>query len=73
LPEPTALDSLKKNLQQTFIEMSAAKAGTAKPMKFTNVLTGAEVHPEDVNGVMRLSAGDSLNTLPAIWLIGDRQ
>lgn len=73
LPEPTALDGLKKNLQQTFIEMSAAKAGTAQPMKFTNVLTGAEVHAEDVNGVKRLSAGNSLSALPAAWLFGDCQ
>lgn len=73
LPEPTALDGLKKNLLQTFIEMSAAKAGIAKPMNFTNVLTGAEVHADDVNGVMRLSAGDSLNALPAVWLFGDCQ
>ena len=65
LPEPTALEGVKESLQQTFIEIPTAIAGAAKPMKFTNVLTGATVPAEELNGGMRLSAGDSLGTLPA--------
>ena len=46
LPEPTALPDLKKNFQQTFVEIPGINAKLAKPMKFANVLTGATVDAE---------------------------
>jgi (1->4)-alpha-D-glucan 1-alpha-D-glucosylmutase len=73
LPKPIALEGLQESLQQTFLEIPAAKAGATKPMQFTNVLTGAAVPTEEVNGVLRLSAGDSLGNLPAVWLFCDRE
>lgn len=72
LSKPVALEDLKKNLQQTFIEIPAARSSPSKPMIFTNVLTGATVHVDNVNGVVRLSAGEVLGTLPAVWLLGSR-
>jgi (1->4)-alpha-D-glucan 1-alpha-D-glucosylmutase len=71
LSEPTALADLAKNLQQTFIEIPGVKANSAKPMKFANVLTGATLDAAVVNGVTRLNVAESLNNLPAVWLIGD--
>jgi (1->4)-alpha-D-glucan 1-alpha-D-glucosylmutase len=73
LPEPTSLEGLTESLQQTFIEIPTAIAGAAKTMKFTNVLTGATVPAEELNGEMRLSAADSLGNLPAVWLFGNRE
>jgi len=70
LSEPTALADLTRNLQQTFVEIQEVKASSAKPMKFANVLTGATVNAEVVNGVTRLNVADSLKNLPAVWLIG---
>jgi len=72
LSESTALADLKNNFQQTFVEIPEIKASSAKPMKFANVLTGATVDAEVVNGVMRLNVADSLDNLPAVWLIGDQ-
>lgn len=72
LSEPTALTELKKSFRQTFIEIPKSKTSSAKPMKFENILTGATVDAEVVNGAMRLKVGDSLNNLPAVWLIGDQ-
>ena len=72
LSESTALADLKNNFQPTFVEIPEIKASSAKPMKFANVLTGATVDAEVVNGVMRLNVADSLDNLPAVWLIGDQ-
>jgi (1->4)-alpha-D-glucan 1-alpha-D-glucosylmutase len=72
LSEPTALEELKKNLWETFIEIHAAKSNRSQPMKFTNVLTGATVHVENVAGKARLRAGEVLGALPAVWLLGSR-
>jgi (1->4)-alpha-D-glucan 1-alpha-D-glucosylmutase len=72
LPKPAALVDLKKNVQPTFVEIPKIKRISGTPLKFANVLTGATVHAEVVNGVMRLNVGDSLDNLPAVWLIGDR-
>jgi (1->4)-alpha-D-glucan 1-alpha-D-glucosylmutase len=71
LSEPTALTDIKKSLSQTFVELSASKASASNPAKLTNVLTGATVNLEVANGVLRLNAGDCLDNLPAVWLIGD--
>jgi (1->4)-alpha-D-glucan 1-alpha-D-glucosylmutase len=74
LSKPAALQDLKKNLQQTFIEIPAAESSNrSRPMNFTNVLTGAAVHAENVNGMMRLRAAEVLGTLPAVWLLGSRK
>ncbi|MFZ1942464.1 MAG: malto-oligosyltrehalose synthase [Acidobacteriaceae bacterium] len=73
LPQPAALTELEKNFGQTFIETTGIKASSTKPVKFTNVLTGATVHAESVNGAMRLNVGESLASFPAVWLIGDQQ
>jgi (1->4)-alpha-D-glucan 1-alpha-D-glucosylmutase len=70
LSEPTMLSDLRKNLQQTFVDIPGIKSSSAKPMKFANVLTGAVVNAEVVNGVTRLNVADSLNNLPAVWLLG---
>ena len=72
LSEPTALTELKKSLRQTFVEIPEIKASSTKSMKFANVFTGATVEAEVVNGVMRLNVADSLDNLPAVWLIGDQ-
>jgi (1->4)-alpha-D-glucan 1-alpha-D-glucosylmutase len=72
LPKPAALVDLKKNVQPTFVEIPKIKMISGTPLKFANVLTGATVRAEVVNGVMRLNVGDSLDNLPAVWLIGDR-
>lgn len=72
LSTPTALEDLKEKHRQTFIGIPAAKSSAAKPMTFENVLTGAAVHAEHVNGGMRLCAGESLGELPAVWLLGSR-
>jgi maltooligosyltrehalose synthase len=71
LPEPTALTDLKKSLSETFVEISAFEASASKPTKLTNVLTGATVDLEVANGVLRLNAGNCLDNLPAVWLVGD--
>jgi len=71
LSGPTALADLRGKFQQTFVEVPEGKASSAKPMRFSNVLTGATVNAEVVNGMARLSVADSLNSLPAVWLIGD--
>jgi (1->4)-alpha-D-glucan 1-alpha-D-glucosylmutase len=72
LSEPTVMSDLEKNLRQTFVEIPGIKASSLKPMKFANVLTGATLDAEVVNGVMRLNVADSLDNLPAVWLIGDQ-
>ncbi|HTU52231.1 MAG TPA: malto-oligosyltrehalose synthase [Acidobacteriaceae bacterium] len=72
LPKPVALADIKKNFQQTFAEISGIKSSSAIPKKFANVLTGATVDAEVVNGVMRLNVADSLDNLPAVWLIGEQ-
>jgi (1->4)-alpha-D-glucan 1-alpha-D-glucosylmutase len=69
--EPTALSNLKRSFQQTFVEIPEFKGRSAKPTKFANVLTGANVDAEVVNGVMRLNVGETLGGLPAVWLIAD--
>lgn len=71
LSGPTALADMRENLRQTFVDVAAVKASSAKSMEFTNVLTGATVNAEVVNGVTRLNVADGLNNLPAAWLIGD--
>ena len=71
LSEPTALADLEKNLRQTFVEIPEIKASSAKPLTFANVLTGATIDAQVVNGVMRLNVADSLDNLPAVWLVGD--
>jgi len=71
LSGPTALADLRGKFQQTFVEVPEGKASSAKPMRFSNVLTGVTVNAEVVNGMTRLSVADSLNSLPAAWLIGD--
>ena len=73
LPEPTTLPDLKKKFQQTFVEIPGINAKLAKPMKFANVLTGATVDAEVVDRVMRLNLGNSLDSLPAVWLLGEQQ
>jgi (1->4)-alpha-D-glucan 1-alpha-D-glucosylmutase len=72
LPKPAALIDLKKSFQQTFVEIPKIKTNTGMSIKFANVLTGANVDAAVVNGVVRLNVGESLNNLPAVWLIGDR-
>ncbi len=72
LSEPTTLADLKKNLRQTFVQIPKINASSAKPLKFANVLTGATLDAEVVNGVMRLNVADSLDNSPAVWLIGDQ-
>jgi (1->4)-alpha-D-glucan 1-alpha-D-glucosylmutase len=72
LSEPGSLPDMKKQFQQTFLEVPGIKANSPKPLKFVNVLTGATVDAEVVNGVARLNVADSLNNLPAVWLIGDQ-
>jgi (1->4)-alpha-D-glucan 1-alpha-D-glucosylmutase len=71
LPEPTALVKLKTRFQQTFVEIPGITPSPAKPMKFANVMTGAVVDAAEVDGVMRLNVGESLDGLPAVWLMGD--
>ena len=73
LPEPAALTELGKNFGQTFVETTGIRASSAKPVKFANVLTGATVDAEVVNGAMRLNVGESLASLPAVWLIGEQR
>ncbi len=72
LSEPIALEDIKKNLWETFIEIPATELNRSQPMKFTNVLTGATVPVENVAGKTRLRAGEVLSTLPAVWLLGSR-
>jgi (1->4)-alpha-D-glucan 1-alpha-D-glucosylmutase len=72
LSEPTALEDLQKNLQETFIEIPAANSNRSQPVEFTNVLTGATIHGENVAGKARLRAGEALGALPAVWLLGSR-
>ncbi len=72
LSEPTALNELKKSLGQTFVEIPEIKKSSAKPMKFANVLTGATVDAQVVHAVMRVNVADSLENLPAVWLVGDQ-
>ncbi len=66
LSAPDSLGDLKQRLQQTFIEVPPA----ARDMQFTNVLTGAAVQVKNENGIVRMNAGEVLNGLPAVWLIG---
>ncbi len=73
LSGPAVLEDLRKNFQRTFLDVPAAGSSPSKPMTFTNVLTGATVHADTVNGAARLSAGEVLGGLPAVWLIGDRE
>ena len=73
LPEPAALTELGKNYGQTFVETTGIRASSTKPVKFANVLTGATVDAEVVNGAMRLNVGESLASLPAVWLIGEQR
>ena len=73
LSEPTALADLKKNFQQTFVELPAALTGRSQLTRFTNVLTGTTVEPEAANGIIRLNAGETLDGFPAVWLIGNQQ
>ncbi|MGB8480795.1 MAG: malto-oligosyltrehalose synthase [Acidobacteriaceae bacterium] len=72
LSEPMALIDLRKSLRQTFVEIPGIKASSAQAMKFVNVLTGATVDAQVVTGAMRLNVADSLDNLPAVWLIGDQ-
>jgi (1->4)-alpha-D-glucan 1-alpha-D-glucosylmutase len=72
LPEPMALGYLRDNLLQTSVEIPGVKVSSVKPTEFANVLTGATVDVEVVNGVMRLNVAESLDRLPAVWLIGDQ-
>ena len=73
LPEPAALTELGKNYGQTFVETTGIRASSAEPVKFANALTGATVDAEVVNGAMRLNVGESLASLPAVWLIGEQR
>lgn len=73
LSGPAVLEDLRKNFQRTFLDVPAAGSSPSKPMTFTNVLTGATVHADTVNGAARLSAGEVLGGLPAVWLVGDRE
>ncbi len=70
LSTPDSLDDLKQRLHDTFIDISSAGPETVlRKTRFRNVLSGAAVQLQEENGRMRLSAGEVLAGLPAVWLI----
>ncbi|MGH9615370.1 MAG: hypothetical protein ACRD28_01430, partial [Acidobacteriaceae bacterium] len=71
LGAPAAVEDMKNSFQHTFLEIPLVESSQVKQLKFTNVLTGAPVFAEIVNGAFRLNVGDALGPLPAVWLLGD--
>lgn len=65
LAAPDALDQLSRRLQTTIIELPAQRRQT----ELRNVLNGAVTTCRSEGGVIHLSAGEALGSLPAVWLV----
>lgn len=72
LDMPDSLEGLEQRFRDTFVEVPAAENEGPSALKLTNILTGTTMEGKSGPGAVRLCAGDVLDSMPAVWLIGSR-
>lgn len=70
LSSPTALLDLKNSLRDTVIALPSFGSVIPAQTRYVNLITGAAVSVENVKGRTRLRVGETLDALPAVWLLG---
>lgn len=69
LNTPDALQDLKIQLQQTWIELPVKESELNENQEFTHLLTGTTVRMKIADGKLRIRAADVLDAVPAGWVL----